>query len=208
VTVVLNNGLSSNQKVRLIAKNPDIFQDDGLLDPLRKTNGVVFPYTPTLQITHSANYGTYDITHSVYQQHYYVNTPNPIINLTATFTAQDINEAAYSAASLHFLKSMTKGNFGSSDRQTAGTPPPVLLFTAYGHLNFKNVPVVVKSVNWTYLEEVDFVQIETDNGPISIPSQFLISLDLGVQYPPTQVRREFDIRKYRSGGLLNDKGFV
>ena len=30
--------------------------------------GVVFPLTPTIQMSHSANYGTYDVTGSIYQQ--------------------------------------------------------------------------------------------------------------------------------------------
>ena len=65
--------------------------DDSILSPLSKDSGVVFPYTPTIMMAHSANYGTYDVAGSIYQQNYYMNTPNPSISITAQFSSKGHN---------------------------------------------------------------------------------------------------------------------
>lgn len=242
----MSGGLASDQKARLIPKDLSLLQD-GIVKPLVSTAGIVFPYTPTIMVGHSANYGQYDVTHSIYQQQFFINSPNPTISLTATFTSQTRSELAYAIACLTFLKSCTKSDFGEQRRETAGTPPPVLLFSAYGAAHFKNVPVVVKNVAYTLPEDVDYVsqvlrfqeagvemvpstesvsragsglqgvvpgveysaeEREEIIGTSSMPTQFILSIELGVQYPPTRVRKEFNIQDYRSGKLLNDKGFV
>lgn len=237
----MSGGLASDQKARLIPKDQTLLQD-GLVSPLAKTAGIVFPYTPTIMVGHTAHYGQYDITHGMYQQQFFINSPNPTISLTATFTSQTRSEIAYAIACLTFLKSCTKSDFGEQRRETAGTPPPVLLFSAYGAAHFKNVPVVVKSVSYTLPEDVDYVSqaVTIQNGGVnqsleqhmsdqnatygtveympsevpeittlsSMPAQFIVSIELGVQYPPTKVRKEFNIQEYRSGKLLNDKGFL
>jgi hypothetical protein len=245
----MSGGVASDQKVRLIPKDLSLLQD-GLVSPLMSTMGIVFPYTPTIMVGHSAQYGQYDITQGQYQQQFFVNSPNPSISLTATFTSQTTKELEYTIACLTFLKSCTKSDFGEQRRDTAGTPPPVLLFSAYGLSHFKNVPVVVKSVSYTLPEDVDYVSgnltisagkpgsssvditleqhdasagmtgveympTETNTAGVpaevnmaTMPTQLIVSIELGVQYPPTKVRREFNIQDYRSGKLLNDKGFV
>ena len=138
----MSGGIASDQKVRLIPKDLSLLQD-GLVSPLMSTMGIVFPYTPTIMVGHAAQYGQYDITQGQYQQQFFVNSPNPSISLTATFTSQTTKELEYTIACLTFLKSCTKSDFGEQRRDTAGTPPPVLLFSAYGLSHFKNVPVVL-----------------------------------------------------------------
>lgn len=241
-------GVASNQQVRILSKDPSLIADYGLLKPLKKTgNGVYFPFTPTINFTHSASYGSYDITHSIYQQNFYQMSPNPTINLTASFAPQTIDDMAYAVAALNFFKSCTKGDFGAYTvegrvNEKAGLPPPVLVLSGYGHLNMNNVPVIVRSVNYTFPEDTDYVMLgfdgdryyeipfndveaeaaqgqfnqgtealqdimELPGGYISLPSMFLLSLDLIVQYPPSKVRNEFDIRAYRSGIALS-RGFM
>jgi hypothetical protein len=174
-------------------------------------------------------------------------SPNPTINLTASFAPQTIDDMAYAVAALNFFKSCTKGDFGAYTvegriNEKAGLPPPVLVLSGYGHLNMNNVPVIVRSVNYTFPEDTDYVMLgfdgdryyeipfndveakaaegqfkqgtealqdimELPGGYISLPSMFLLSLDLIVQYPPSKVRNEFDIRAYRSGIALS-RGFM
>lgn len=218
-----NKGVKDSQKAKLISRDPSMFYadsagagkllpQDGLLGVLKKTMGVVFPYSPTIQTSHTANYGTHDITHSVYQPHYYTSTNNPMISMFAPFAAQTQDDAQYMAAALHFFKSCTKSDFGEANRNiggglgTAGTPPPVLLFSAYGSLNYRNVPVVIKSVSYTFPEDVDFVTFKYTTDTISIPTQMIINLELGVQITPTRTR-SFNIQKYRHGEQLG-RGFV
>jgi hypothetical protein len=196
----MSGGVKGRDKVRLRAGSG--FALTGDLSPLRSTGGVVFPYTPTIQVGHAASYGTYDVTHSVYQTNYWVNTRNPSIQITAQFTAQTQEDANYSAAAMHFFKSCTKGEFGRSSGNP-GVPPPVLRLSGYGPLNFANVPVVVASFSYTLPEDLDYV--ETDYG--NIPSMYLASLDLLVQHVPVNVRNNFNAAAYRSGSILG-KGFI
>lgn len=161
-------GVQGKQRPALWSPNPETreLMSKGIMKPLVATgHGIIFPYTPTIMWNYSASYGTYDMVHGQYQQQYYQNTPSPTLQLTATLTAQTSDEALYMLASLHFLKWATKGDFGAFDQSgeernaTAGSPPPILRFRAYGHAGADNLPVVIRSVNYTYPEDVDYVNI-------------------------------------------------
>lgn len=204
-------GIRGN-KVSLKAQKENPFPLTGVLAPLRDTTlpdfmgGVTFPFTPTMQLSHQANYGTYDATHTAYQPNYYINTPSPSISITANFVSNDLTEAAYTAASIQFFKSCTKPDFGEAAklRGTAGTPPPILVLAAYGKntMHAQNVPVVIRSFNYTMQEDVNYV--EGDFGVL--PTMLVMSLELSVQLSPNRVRKQFDIRSFSSGGLMG--GFM
>lgn len=193
----MSGGIKDDQKVKLTTKSGNPFGFDGILSPLSQGNGVIFPYTPTIQFGYAANYGSFDITHSLYPTNYFINNPAPSISITANFTAQDKTDAEYSVAALHFFKSCTKMDYGAQRRATAGTPPPILNFSAYG-MHAKNTPVVIKSFSYTLVEDTDYVTVKGN----SIPTSFVVSLELGVQYPPSAVRKEFNIYAYSRGFTL------
>lgn len=200
-------GVGRGNKISLtIPPSNGDFRFEGHLGILNAegNRGVAFPYTPTIQITHGANYGTHEITHSVYQPNYFINNPNSTINITAQFTSQNVKEAQYTKAALHFFKAITRMDYGEATRgTTAGTPPPVCFFNGYGsHMFSKNLPVILQSLNYTLLEDTDYVTVDGE----SVPTQILVSLDLRIQLVPTKVRKEFDINKYRSGELLKNPG--
>ena len=95
-----NNAATGDWRVRLqLADSSDYLYnapDCGpLLWPLRDTNGVIFPYTPSIDTAYKANYSTYDLTHSNYRGYFYQNSYIDGINIKATFTAQDSAEANY-----------------------------------------------------------------------------------------------------------------
>lgn len=191
------------------------FNGDGLMAPLLDTSGkklgVVFPLTPTIQMSHSANYGTYDVTGSIYQQNYYINTPNPPMSITALFPANTVEEALYSVAALHFFKSCTKSDFGSQAGATAGTPPPILKFTCYGSIHASNVPCVIRSFTYTLPEDTDYVEVEIDGEIQAVPTLSLLSLELVPQLTPKSVKNDFNIRSFASGELMkggNNGGFI
>lgn len=196
--------MSVQNKVKLQCPT---FGFGGVLSPLRATNGVVFPYSPTVQIGQSASYGTYDTTHSVYQQNYFINTPNPTYSVTGTFTAQTQEDAKYTAAALHFFRSCLKPEFGGNSYATAGVPPAICKFSAYGAIHAKNVPVIVRSFSYTLTEDSEFVNVSMPVvGSTDVPSVVLVTLDLVAQYPPNKVRDEFNLSAFKSGAGLN-KGF-
>jgi len=207
-------GVSDSNKAQLVMKQKGKpFTDDGILKPLSFSPnqlGVIFPYTPTIMIAHAANYGTYDIPGSVYQQNYYMNTSNPTISITALFSANTIEEAKYTAAAIHFFKTCTKSDFGSQAGDTAGTPPPILKFSCYGSVHASNVPVILRSFNYTLPEDTDYVTVEMDNNEtINLPTLVLAAIELSPQLPPKTVKDQFNIRNFASGkGLNGNGGFI
>ena len=129
--------------------------DAGILEPLRKTNGIIFPYTPSVSVQHNAMYEPYDLVHSNYRGYFYKGSNVQNLVITATFTAQDTAEANYMLAALHFLKSATKMFYGQDTNR--GMPPPVLFLTGLGEYNFKNHPVVVTTMNYNLPPGADFI---------------------------------------------------
>jgi hypothetical protein len=85
--------------------------DPGILAPLSQktgTSGVIFPYTPIINVTYAANYTPQDIIHSNYKVYQYQNSSVDSVSITGTFTCQDVFEANYLLAVIHFFRSMTK----------------------------------------------------------------------------------------------------
>jgi hypothetical protein len=96
--------------------------DAGLLQPLKTTNGVVFPYTPTITTAYRADYQNYDLTHSNYRGYFYKSSYIDDIQLGCTFTAQSTADAAYVLAVIHFFRSVTKMFYGQDAQRGSHHP--------------------------------------------------------------------------------------
>ena len=129
--------------------------DAGLLQPLKTTNGVVFPFTPAISTSYKANYTPYDLTHSNYRGYFYQNSYTDQITLTAPFTAQSTSDAAYVLAVIHFFRSVTKMFYGQDAQR--GSPPPLVFLSGLGDYQFNNHPCLVSSFNYTLPPEVDYI---------------------------------------------------
>ena len=130
-------------RVRLSLPQNEAFLSSGILKPLIETNGLVFPYTPSIQIAHTATYNPFSPVHSNYPVLQYQNSSVDAFSVSAPFYCEEARDAAYWIAAVHFLKAVTKMRFGPD--ANAGAPPPVLKLNGYGDYVFKNVPVVVTS---------------------------------------------------------------
>ena len=76
-----------------------------LMWPLRSnggTDGVIFPYTPTISMNYRSYYEVSDLIHTNYKQYFYKNSSVEEITITADFTAQDTQEANYMLAVMTF----------------------------------------------------------------------------------------------------------
>lgn len=133
----------------------------GILAPLAATDGVIFPYTPSITTTYSANYEQYDLVHSNYRGVFYKNSRVGDINIRGTFTAQDTAEANYLLAVIHFFRSATKMFYGQDAER--GTPPPVCLLNGLGSYQFSDHPVVISSFNYTTPNDVDYIRAVNPN---------------------------------------------
>lgn len=162
---------SKDMRVRLrlapranyLYKDPEIKKDD-LLYPLLATDGVIFPYTPTINLTYSANYQPTDITHSNYKYYNYQSSSVDSVQITGVFTAQDTMEANYMLAVMHFFRCVTKMFYGKDENPIRGTPPPLLYLSGYGSYGFTENALVVTSFNLNYPDDVDYINAGTLTG--------------------------------------------
>jgi hypothetical protein len=132
------------------------------MGPVIKTEGFVFPYTPTIMVSHSASYTPLNPVHTNYTINAYNYSTVDNITMTGDFYCQNGLEARYWVAAIHYLRSVTKMSYGSSS-SNAGSPPPVVLLNGYGDFVFKNIPVVVTSVQFDLPKDVDYISCTLDS---------------------------------------------
>ena len=155
----------------------------GLLQPLKVTNGVIFPYTPQISTAYKANYSTYDLTHSNYRGYFYQNSYVDVITINASFTAQSTADAAYVLAVIHFFRSATKMFYGQDAQR--GSPPPLVFLSGLGDYQFNNHPCLVQQFNYTLPADVDYISSGAPNnlGLNLQPLQNLYSTTLNAVAP-------------------------
>lgn len=130
----------------------------GILAPLAQTDGVIFPYTPQIQVQYSASYDPTEITHSNYKIFQYKASSVESISITGDFTAQDTYEANYLLAVIHFFKSATKMFYGNDQDPINGTPPPLCYLNGLGEFQFNEHPLAITSFNYNLPNDVDYIR--------------------------------------------------
>jgi hypothetical protein len=190
---------------------------NSLFGPTGQTRvGVVFPYTPTLQITHNANYSAQKLTHNNYTNYFYDNSEVQAINLSGEFTVQNVNEGQYLLATLYFFRSITKMFFGQD--QLAGNPPPIVFLNGYGQYYLPNVPCVVTSFSHTMPADVDYMDIPEPGmfynpsvtNPVlnstRLPTTSTLTLNLQPVYSRLAQSQGFSLNDFARGALINTAG--
>jgi hypothetical protein len=133
-------------------------QNPGILKPLQKTDGVIFPYVPQIQVSYAAHYDPAELTHSNYKIFQYKNSSVDQISITCDFTAQDNDEANYLLAVIHFFRSATKMFYGQDEIPKPGTPPPLCYLSGMGEFQFDRHPLVISSFNYSLPNDVDYIR--------------------------------------------------
>jgi len=133
----------------------------GILAPLYDTDGVIFPYTPSIETAYKAKYAPYDLIHSNYRGYFYQSSSVDEIQIKGTFTAQDTREAQYLLAVIHFFRSVTKMFYGQDSQ--AGTPPPLVYLSGLGQYQFNNHPCLVSNFNYSLPTDVDYIRADGFN---------------------------------------------
>jgi len=159
---MVNNG---DWRVRLsLAAGADYLYNassPGILAPLAKTGGVIFPYTPKIETVYKADYESVALTHSNYKGYFYKGSYNDAVTLSGTFTAQDTTEADYLLAVIHFFRSVTKMFYGQDAQR--GAPPPLVYLTGLGQYQFSAHPCVVTSFTYNLPNDVDYIRAGSTN---------------------------------------------
>ena len=140
---------------KILYKDPTINQ--GLMRPLVDTNGVIWPYIPSISVSHQASYTTAPLTHSNYPAHFYNSSEVADIQISGEFTVQSVDEGQYLMAAVYFFRSATKMFFGTGEN--VGQPPPIVFLDGYGSHYFPHVPCVVTNFTHTLPNEVDYIQV-------------------------------------------------
>jgi hypothetical protein len=162
-----SNDTDNDWRVRVsISPNSKILYWDssgstpGLLAPLKNTDGFIFPYVPSVTVSHNASYSTVPLTHSNYAQYFYESSSVAAISITGDFTVQNIDEGKYFLAALYFFRAVTKMFYGSSG-EYQGSPPPIVYLDGYGQHYLPHVPCVVTGFSHTMPNDVDYIEIMT-----------------------------------------------
>ena len=189
-------------KLTLKPAAPGLFLS-GPASVLSEHRGIMFPIQPDITYSQSVAYAPYDLVHTNYTFNAYRNTPSPDIQLTAQFASVTDDEARYTFGVLHFLRSVTKMFFGMAQTQpAAGTPPPVLQFSAFGERQFNNIPVVVSQFSTTYDSNVDLKLLDGDT---QIPTMMNMFIQLTVQQNPARQKEVFTTSDFISGRAYQEK---
>jgi hypothetical protein len=165
-----------------------------------------FPFTPTISVIQSANYSSYDLTHTNFQQRAFESATNMDLNITAPMIVRNAEEALYVYNAALFLRAAMKMTFGQDDNP--GSPPPVLRF--YAHGIYENVPCMIRDFTWNLDSDIDYVEIpdpKNSKKTIRIPVMNMFVLSLSTTYSPKSVRENFSVKQYLAGNL-KDKGYV
>jgi hypothetical protein len=183
-----------------LAPRADYFynsRDPGILAPLKATNGVIFPYTPTVSVSYVAKYDTQTPTHSNFSINNYQHSSVEQVTVTGDFTAQDIVEANYLLAVIHFFKSSTKMFYGKDKSPARGVPPPLLYLSGFGQYQFDNHPVVLTNFTYTLPVDVDYINAYPNGVEVGVNGAELTAFTSGGAKDQSGVIRDF-IERLRS----------
>jgi hypothetical protein len=138
------------------------YRDSPLMAPLKETDGMIFPVTPTIIVQNSANYTPQELPHTNYPYYAYNNSRVDAMSIIGNFPVQNATEGQYWLASMHFLRSVSKMFFGPGESQ--GNPPQILRLNGYGDFMFKDVPVIIEQVTIELRESVDYIAVTSASG--------------------------------------------
>jgi len=211
-----NNTVSDASDWRVSISVPDVLLTEGdILAPLRESSGssafntgnrMIFPFNPTVILSHSANYSQVQPTHTNYAYNAYENSQVDAITITGEFYQENENDARYWIACLHFLRSATKMFYGGSD--PLGNPPVVCRLNGYGKHVLNNMPVVITNFTTDLPVDVDYIQCTVNGLPNYVPTQSSITVTLQPQYA-RRSQSGFSLNQYAGGGHINGpEGFV
>jgi hypothetical protein len=214
-----NNPLKSDWRVRIsLAPSNPLLTNNALLSVLSqpgRPSGLVFPYTPSISVTHNARYQEQALTHSNYKNYFYEGSDVSAITITGDFTVQNHDDAIYLLASIFFLRSCTKMFWGSD--ADAGNPPPIVFLDGYGDFYLPHVSCVVTSFQHTMPADCDYVEVKYSDGSggkissanqqvARLPTTSSLSVTLQPIYSRKNIAKNMSLTNFSQGHLLKGNG--
>jgi hypothetical protein len=204
-------------RVKISLADWSIFSDSGtdLISPIVRTNGVIFPYTPSISTTHTARYNQQNLTHSNYSNYFYEGSEVAALTISGDFTVQNIDEGRYLLAAIYFFRAATKMFFGNDN--LAGNPPPLVFLDGFGDYYFPHVSCVLTSFQHTMSGDVDYIQIPVSAGglpavstasgqTVRLPTSSQLQVTVQPVYSRKNVYNNFNLKDFAQGKLLRGRG--
>lgn len=173
--------------------------EPGILSPLAATDGVVFPYTPLISVNYAASYDQSTITHSNYKIYQYQGSSVDTVSITCDFTAQDVFEANYLLATIHFFRAATKMFYGQDQDPKPGTPPPLVFLFGLGGFQFEAHPLAITGFSYSLPNDVDYIPTTASSGGGEFQDTFTTNTSPSTRLPPgvqaggTRPAAKFDV---------------
>jgi hypothetical protein len=199
-------------------------------------NGMRWPVTPFINMSHSANYDSRAVIHNNYPYYAYQNSQIDQITISGSFPVNDQKSGLNFLGTLHFLRTVTKMYYGA-ESINQGNPPPVCKLNGYGDFVYKNVPVIITNFNVELREQIDYIGItvptggqaselttiqdvtgmataentrdaEESSGSVNyVPTDSLIAVTCLPIYSRNKITNDFTLKKFAQGDLKED-GFI
>ena len=140
-----------------------LLDNNDLMEPLQKSNGVFWPVTPAVIVQNSATYNPLAQTHSNYPFQAYQNSQVDTISIVGEFPVQNSEDAKHWIAVIKFLRTMTKMSFGqSAEDNMKGQPPPILHLSGYGDHVYDKVPVIINQFSVELRPGIDYISTKQE----------------------------------------------
>lgn len=214
-----------------------------LLSFLRSSNGMVWNFTPQISEQRVINYESEQSIHTNSSYNNYKNTSNTVISIQGDFYANTAAEAMYLLSCINFIRSVSLMDFGreaalsnNPKKAVLGAPPPILLLSGYGKYIYNDIPVVLKSYNFNYPNDVDYIQVPIDASTTSfnssdaatrqffsqlrstgymnpenevwVPQKMSIAIQLEEQPTSDYMSKGFNLNAFKRGTLMRKGGFI
>ena len=163
-----------------------------------------WPSTPKIAQSIEVNYSTWELQHTNYQPSAFGNRSTPVVTISGPWFSRTEAEAKKTLTAIHLLRSATSMFYGREDKNK-GTPPPIGRLNAHGL--YANTPVVVKTFQYDYPNDVDYITVDMFNGRQSVPVLFEMSVSLIVQINAVEAVKEYTLENFYTGKLLGN-GYI
>jgi len=204
-----SESLGNDWRVRIhLPTNVSTFMNSPILQPLYESNNsMVFPTTPQILVTHSANYNNLQPTHTNYAFPIYESSSVEDITITAEFPVENEVDGRYWISAVHFMRSATKMFYGDSNPQ--GNPPVVCRLNGYGEHILNDMPVVITNFTTDLPVDVDYIQCTVQGKQNYVPTQSSITVTLQPQYA-RRSQSGFSLNNFVAGSFIGKgkEGFV
>jgi len=207
------NKMGKDLRVRImVPSNYLTASTTGSADELGVGNlhGIVFPYTPSINVEYKADYSSQQPLHSNFPINFYQKSSVGSISISGKFSVENAKDAAVYIATTHLLKALTRmRSGGETGDHDSGSPPPVCRLFAHGTWMFNNVPVAITSFRVELPDSVDYFTMKDTNRyeMTSVPTMSTISVTLLPMYSRNEIL-DFNVTDYINGSGFKKRGYL